>query len=203
MKIIITENQKHLLRLVLFFSEIVELKIADYEQQKKDMSWCKYYDEDSFVNKFFNMSLDDFINDQWHFFHDDTEKGGSTMDFDLLYKYARRNYTDQIRDLYRRKCGNSLNESKINFARRLPAVEDELNRMLGIVEPTEFYTFQDYISYLASATLTHLGDLFMVDDRNRVINYDLYSEFKDYIIYGGLRHDIRKIYDSGKPGGLF
>tara|TARA_R110000868_G_scaffold118215_3_gene313647 strand:+ start:3760 stop:4371 length:612 start_codon:yes stop_codon:yes gene_type:complete len=203
MKIIITENQKHLLRLVLFFSEIVELKIADYEQQKKDMSWCKYYDEDSFVNKFFNMSLDDFINDQWHFFHDDTEKGGSTMDFDLLYKYARRNYTDQIRDLYRRKCGNSLNESKINFARRLPAIEEELNRLLEIVNPTEFYAFQDYISFLASITLTHLGN----EDDFKLgwipgEKHDLYTEFRDYIIYG-LRKDIRKIYDSGKPGGLF
>jgi len=98
-----------------------------------------------------------------------------------------------------------ITESQLNFIRRLPAIEDELNRLLGIVEPTEFYTFQDYISHLASVTLTHLG---LWDEDGFKLGWipgekhDLYTEFKDHIIYG-LRHDIRKIYDSGKPGGLF
>ncbi len=43
-------------------------------------------------------------------------------------------------------------------------------------------------------------DILNLDIRGE--NYDLYTEFRDYIIYR-LRHDIRKIYDSGKPGGLF
>jgi hypothetical protein len=94
-----------------------------------------------------------------------------------------------------------ITESQLNFIRRLPAVEDELNRQLEIVNPTEFYTFQDYISFLASTTFGRLGDGFELG-RIHGEKYDLYTEFRYYIIYE-LRKDIRKIYDSGKPGGLF
>lgn len=94
-----------------------------------------------------------------------------------------------------------ITESQYNFLRRLPAVEEELNKHLKTVDPTEFYSFQNYISYLASATIAHLfDDLF--NNNLRGEKYDLISEFSEYIIYG-LRHDIRKIYDSGKPTSLF
>jgi hypothetical protein len=95
-----------------------------------------------------------------------------------------------------------ITESQYNFIRRLPAVEEELNRQLGIVDPTNFDIFQRYIEYLAKVTLMYLDDLFIGNPRGEKYDLDLYTEFRDYIIYG-LRHDIRKIYDSGKPGSLF
>ena len=51
MKILITENQRHLLRLVGHFSEIVEEQIEGYKLQNKgNLFWCKYYDKDGFVD---------------------------------------------------------------------------------------------------------------------------------------------------------
>ena len=94
-----------------------------------------------------------------------------------------------------------ITESQYNFIRRLPAVEEELNKHLKRVDPTEFDTFQRYIEYLASFTLNHLSDD-LFKDNPRGEKYDLRTEFRDHIIYG-LRHDIRKIYESGKPGSLF
>lgn len=201
MKILITENQKHLLRLVSRFSEFVERQIEGYELQKGDFFWCKYYNEDSFVYNVINRSVEELIDDQWYFFHDDTEKGGSTMDLGLLLDYGKHHYAKQIIDVYRSKCGKSINESKIDFARRLPAVEEELNRHLKRVDPTKFDTFERYIWYLAKTTLMYLpDDILNLDLRGE--NYDLYTEFRDYIIYR-LRHNISLIYDSRKPGSLF
>ena len=94
-----------------------------------------------------------------------------------------------------------ITESQYNFLRRLPAVEQELNRHLKRVDPTKFNNFQDYVSYLATATLVYLSDE-IIGRELRGEKYDLYTEFRDYIIYE-LRNDIRKIYDSGKPGSLF
>ena len=96
-----------------------------------------------------------------------------------------------------------ITESQLNFIRRLPGVEDELNKQLQEHDPTEFDDFQDYISYLARVTILRLWD----EDGFKLgwipgEKHDLYTEFRDYIIYG-LRKDIRKIYDSGKPGGIF
>ena len=94
-----------------------------------------------------------------------------------------------------------ITESQYNFIRRLPAVEEELNRHLKRTDPTKFDTFQTYIKYLAKVTFMYLDDLFKGNPRGE--KYDLYTEFRDHIIYGSLRHDIRKIYESGKPGTLF
>lgn len=94
-----------------------------------------------------------------------------------------------------------ITESQYNFIRRLPAVEEDLNRHLNRVDPTKFNTFQRYIEYIAKVTLMYLDDLFIGNPRGE--KYDLYTEFRDHIIYGSLRHDIRKIYESGKPGTLF
>lgn len=94
-----------------------------------------------------------------------------------------------------------ITESQYNFIRRLPAVEEELNKHLKRVDPTKFDIFQRYIEYLAKVTLMYLSDdLFKGNPRGE--KYDLLTEFRDHIIYG-LRHDIRKIYDSGEPGSLF
>lgn len=94
-----------------------------------------------------------------------------------------------------------ITESQYSFIRRLPAVEEELNKHLKRVDPAKFDTFQRYIEYLAKVTLTHLSDD-LFKDNPRGEKYDLRTEFRDHIIYG-LRHDIRKIYESGEPGNLF
>ena len=94
-----------------------------------------------------------------------------------------------------------INESQYNFLRRLPAVEDELNRHLKRVDPTKFSDFQNYVSYLAKVTLIYLSDE-IIGRELRGEKYDIHTEFRDHIVYG-LRNDIRKIYDSGKPGSLF
>lgn len=94
-----------------------------------------------------------------------------------------------------------ITESQYSFIRRLPVVEEELNRHLKRVDPTKFDIFQRYLEYLARVTLMYLpDDLFKGDPRGE--KYDLRTEFRDYIIYD-LKHNIRKIYDSGKPGSLF
>lgn len=201
MRILITENQIHLLRLLGQFIEIVEDQIEGYKVNLEFAWWCKVYDEDSFTTNLIDRSIEELIDRNWDFFHDDTDKGGATMDLELIDDYAREHYTEQIIDVFRRKCGSSLNESKINFVRRLPALEEELNRQLKRVDPTKFDFFQRYIEYLAKVTLMYLPDNILNRDI-RGENYDLYTEFRDYIIYG-LRNDIRDIYDSRKPSSLF
>jgi hypothetical protein len=59
-----------------------------------------------------------------------------------------------------------ITESQLNFIRRLPAIEEELNKVLRFVEPL------------------------------------IFSDFQNYIVYE-LRNEIRKIYNSKKPGSLF
>ena len=93
-----------------------------------------------------------------------------------------------------------ITESQFTYLRRLPAVEEELNKVLQFVDPTEFIGFQDYISHVAKTTLNELPS-YMVPFGERGGKYPLRTEFRDYIVYE-LRHDIRKIYESGKPGSL-
>ena len=94
-----------------------------------------------------------------------------------------------------------ITESQLNFIRRLPAIEEELNKALQFVEPTEFVDFQDYISHVAKTTLNELPS-YMVPFDGRGVKYPLRTEFRDYIVYE-LRDEIRKIYNSKKPGSLF
>jgi hypothetical protein len=109
MKILITENQRHLLRLVGQFSEIVEEQIEGYERNESGIGWwCKVYDTESFIDNLINRSIEILIDENWHFFHDNTEKGGATMDLELLEVYARENYYEQIRELFIRKCKNFI-----------------------------------------------------------------------------------------------
>jgi hypothetical protein len=94
-----------------------------------------------------------------------------------------------------------ITESQLNFIRRLPAIEEELNKVLRFVEPTEFVDFQDYISHVAITTLNKLPS-YMVPLDGRGRKYPLRTEFRDYIVYE-LRGEIRKIYNSKKPSSLF
>lgn len=87
-----------------------------------------------------------------------------------------------------------INESQYNFLRRLPAVEQELNKHLKRVDPTKFETFRKYIDYLSNVTMLYLSD--------EIISGEFMIEFEDYI-KSDLRINIKKIYNSGKPGGLF
>jgi hypothetical protein len=93
-----------------------------------------------------------------------------------------------------------ITESQYDYLRRLPAVEEELNNVLQLVEPTEFIDFQDYISHVAKTTLNELPR-YMVPLDGRGGKYPLRTEFIDYIVYE-LRDEIRKIYNSKKPGSL-
>lgn len=201
MKILITENQKHLLRLVGHFSEILDNEFNDYVYNKNTYFCRVYGTPEEFANNTIYRSIETLAEENWDFFHDPSEKGGANIKLTLLVDYAEEKYKGKFINLFNRKCKNQINESKIDFARRLPAVEEELNKQLQENDPTEFDDFQDYISYLARVTFVRLGNDFEL----RLIpgeNYDLYTEFRDHIVYG-LRKDIRKIYDSGKPGGLF
>jgi hypothetical protein len=94
-----------------------------------------------------------------------------------------------------------ITESQYDYLRRLPAFEDEVNKVLQFVDPTEFIDFQDYISHVAITTLNKLPS-YMVPLDGRGRKYPLRTEFRDYIVYE-LRGEIRKIYNSKKPGNLF
>jgi len=94
-----------------------------------------------------------------------------------------------------------ITESKVTYLRRLPAVDEELNNVLQWVEPTKFTDFQDYISYVARMVITELPD-YIVPLDGRGLKYPLRTEFRDYIVYE-LRDEIRKIYNSKKPGRIF
>ena len=49
-------------------------------------------------------SIQEFIRDNWSFFHDTSEKGGSDMDISILNKIVEQNYGNYIRNLFVRKC---------------------------------------------------------------------------------------------------
>ena len=93
-----------------------------------------------------------------------------------------------------------ITESQFTYLRRLPAVEEELNKVLQFVDPLIFSDFQNYISYVAKKVIVELSNKILPRGA-RGEKYDLRTEFKDYIVYE-LRNEIRKIYDSGKPGSL-
>jgi hypothetical protein len=94
-----------------------------------------------------------------------------------------------------------ITESQYDYLRRIPAIDEELNKVLQLIDPTEFTDFQDYISYVAKTTLNNLPS-YIVPFGERGGKYPLRTEFRDYIVYE-LRHKIRKIYESKKPGSLF
>ena len=115
MRIIITENQKYLIRRVQQFIEIVEKRIDDYEMSEDNAWWCRNDNPNSFyesfeercIEEFINQNWDFFHNHSWDFFHDDSDKGGANMDISLLNKIVEKNYGNYIRNMFVRKCDQS------------------------------------------------------------------------------------------------
>jgi len=105
MRIIITENQRFVLRRLQQFIDIVEEQIEGYELNEDGAWWCGFYDVEEFVKRITASSVEVFIDDNWDFFHDDTDRGGANMDISILNKIVEENYGNYIRNLYVRKCG--------------------------------------------------------------------------------------------------
>jgi hypothetical protein len=107
MKIIITENQNYVLRRLQQFIEIVEEQIEGYELNGDHSWWCRHNNKDTFFENIEQQSIHDFISNNWSFFHDTSEKGGSDMDISMLNKIVEQNYGNYIRNLFVRKCNKS------------------------------------------------------------------------------------------------
>lgn len=107
MKIIITENQHFLLRRIQNFIDIVEEQIEGYEKNEDGSWWCKYNTPDTFLEQIRDRSIEEFINSNWDFFHDSTEKGGSDMDISLITNIVDQEYGNYIKNLFVRKCNKS------------------------------------------------------------------------------------------------
>jgi hypothetical protein len=107
MRIIITENQNYLLRRLHQFIGIVEDIIDEYELQDNPW-WCSaYFNPNIFLETLIDRSIDEFINQNWDFFHDDSDSGGANMDISLLNNIFEENYGNYIKNLWVRKCGQS------------------------------------------------------------------------------------------------
>lgn len=104
MKIIITENQLFLFRRIQEFIDIVEGQIKGYENQEDNAWWCKYNDPDSFLNDLKGRSIEKFVDNNWDFFHDDSETGGANMNTQILNDIVNKEYGNDIRNLFVRKC---------------------------------------------------------------------------------------------------
>jgi hypothetical protein len=106
MRIIITENQRFVLRRLQQFIDIVEGQIDEFEINEDSSWWCRFYDVEEFVKRITVNSVEAFIDDNWDFFHDDTDRGGANMDISILNKIVEENYGNYIKNLYVRKCGS-------------------------------------------------------------------------------------------------
>lgn len=105
MKYIITENQEFLRRRFLQFIDIVEEQIEWYEQSEDVSWWCRVYNPESFLENLIDRSIEIFIDENWHFFHDNSERGGSDMDISILNRIVMDDYGNYIKNLFVRKCG--------------------------------------------------------------------------------------------------
>jgi hypothetical protein len=106
MRIIITENQRFVLRRLQQFIDIVEGQIDEFEINDGFSYWCGFYDVNGLVKRITESSVEEFIDENWNFFHDDTDKGGANMDISFLNKIVEENYGNYIKNLYVRKCGS-------------------------------------------------------------------------------------------------
>lgn len=104
MKILITENQHFLLRRIQNFIDIVEEQIEGYERNANNAWWCNYNTPDTFLDQIRDRSIEEFVNSNWHFFHDDSEKGGANMDISLISNIVDQEYGNRIKNLFVRKC---------------------------------------------------------------------------------------------------
>jgi hypothetical protein len=106
MKIIITENQNYIIRRLQQFIDIVEEQIEGYEQYDDNSSWwCHGNTPFTFYENVRDRCIEEFTNENWDFFHDDSEKGGANMDLKVLYRIVSENYGNYIKNLFVRKCG--------------------------------------------------------------------------------------------------
>jgi len=108
MKIIITENQNYLIRRIQQFIEIVEGQIEGYELNSDNPWWCSAMHHPQILfDVIMDRSIGEFIDNNWDFFHDNSDKGGSDMDISLLNKIVEENYGNYIRNIWVRKCSVS------------------------------------------------------------------------------------------------
>jgi hypothetical protein len=110
MKIIITENQNYILRRLNQFIKIVEDKIGEFELEDNshwdNPWWCSsIYTPEKFLEIITDRSIDDFIENNWDFFHDDSDRGGSDMDISILNRIVEENYGYHIKNLWVKRCG--------------------------------------------------------------------------------------------------
>ncbi len=104
MKIIITENQNYILRRLQQFIDIVEDQIEGYELNEDGAWWCKNNNPNIFFDNLRERSIEEFTSQNWNFFHDHSENGGSDMDLSMLNKIVEENYGNYIRNMFVRKC---------------------------------------------------------------------------------------------------
>ena len=107
MKVIITENQLFIFRRIQEFIDIVEKQIKGYEKQEDNPWWCRNNNPEDFLQNLKNRSIEIFIDENWNFFHDNSETGGANMDISVLNDIVYREYGNYIRNLFVRKCGYS------------------------------------------------------------------------------------------------
>lgn len=104
MKIIITENQRYVLRRVQQFIDIVEEQIEGYENNSDQAWWCSVFNPDTFLENLIDRSIEVFIDNNWEFFHDNSERGGANMDISMLNRIVEGEYGNYIKNLFVSKC---------------------------------------------------------------------------------------------------
>ena len=103
MKIIITESQNYILRRIQQLNDIVENEINLFKINENPILngyWCKEYKSaDSFFKEKCELSIHEFISQNWNFLH-----SGSDEDISMLNKIVEENYGNYIRTLFHSKC---------------------------------------------------------------------------------------------------
>jgi len=106
MKIIITESQNYILRRIQQLNDIVEKQINLFKINENPILnnyWCKEYKSaDSFFKEVSELSVGEFISNNWDFFN--PEKNKSLDGFHFLNKLVEENYGNYIRTLFHSKC---------------------------------------------------------------------------------------------------
>jgi len=106
MKIIITESQNYILRRIQQLNDIVEKQINLFKINENPILnnyWCKEYKSaDDFFEMVSELSVGEFISNNWDFFN--PEKNKSLDGFHFLNKLVEENYGNYIRTLFHSKC---------------------------------------------------------------------------------------------------
>ena len=109
MKIIITESQNYILRRMQQLNDIVENEINLFEINDNPILngyWCKEYNSaDDFFTEVSELSVGEFIRNNWDFFHDDSYNyANANMGISMLTKIVEEKYGNYIRTLFHSKC---------------------------------------------------------------------------------------------------